>query len=710
MIIDLHCHTKATKRGDGRRRCVDADTFVSKVNAAGVGIVAITNHNAFDLEQYKEFALAADGAFQVWPGVELDVSSGAEGSHWHMIVVCSPSKADALNDILNRLLADTTPNDCLLQFAVVRDAFSGIDSLFISHCHNKKPYATEAELREIFDAESGPWNYFFEPRTLVTVGIMASHGWNMMLGSDVKDWSRYPDCELPQLRLPVDSFEQFVLLAKRDRQTIQTMLGKVAPTIVAAHPHPGVDVRLPIFKEVNVLFGQKGTGKSEIAKSLLVAAESRGLTCSSYLGNQKLKGFETLLKTDSVQRDPALLGREDFIDVVDRICAWEERLPVAIDGFIDWAKTEGNSEKKSRFTIAKCPDLVVRDDAGYKRHSKKLTDVKAFVGKVSKGEYDEYLGERERVSLITLLGELEREIAERRKAEFIDRWSGILANKSLLLLKNEIDKKSCTKSMPGSVGYISFAQAGMSLDRDIREVNAALEPKEYCERSYLGRFDDKGAVNMVTCHRLLGTESKTGEFKLKITDLRTWKSLAFKLRNSFGAGTAPKCRLEFSEFVKQTGIKSLADFIGVRRFVEKADTGEAYEPSDGEKGILLLEQVLNKEADWYVLDEPEAGMSNSYIDRVIRPLVTELGKAGKTVVIATHNANLAVRTLPYSSIYREHQNGQSYRTYVGNPFIDRLANVNDPDDFLSWSEKSMEVLEGGEEAFFERMRIYKAGA
>ena len=52
----------------------------------------------------------------------------------------------------------------------------------------------------------------------------------------------------------------------------------------------------------------------------------------------------------------------------------------------------------------------------------------------------------------------------------------------------------------------------------------------------------------------------------------------------------------------------------------------------------------------------------------------------------------------------------SIKTYVGNPFVDRLVNVNDTTDWVSWSGKSMEVLEGGEEAFFERMRIYEAGA
>ena len=79
MLIDLHCHTKASKRGDGQKRNVDAATFVSEVSRAGVGIVAITNHNAFDLDQFNEFVCAANGAFQVWPGVELDVTSGPRG-------------------------------------------------------------------------------------------------------------------------------------------------------------------------------------------------------------------------------------------------------------------------------------------------------------------------------------------------------------------------------------------------------------------------------------------------------------------------------------------------------------------------------------------------------------------------------------------------------------------------------------------------------
>ena len=55
MKIDLHCHTKATKSGDGEGRNVSKDLFAEKVNNAGVKIIAITNHNHFDKQQYFDF-------------------------------------------------------------------------------------------------------------------------------------------------------------------------------------------------------------------------------------------------------------------------------------------------------------------------------------------------------------------------------------------------------------------------------------------------------------------------------------------------------------------------------------------------------------------------------------------------------------------------------------------------------------------------------
>ena len=100
-------------------------------------------------------------------------------------------------------------------------------------------------------------------------------------------------------------------------------------------------------------------------------------------------------------------------------------------------------------------------------------------------------------------------------------------------------------------------------------------------------------------------------------------------------------------------------------------------------------------------------MGGSFIDANIRPLIIALAKQRKYVVVATHNANIAVRTLPYTSIFRTHENGKYY-TYIGNPFNDVLVNTEDKNDVRSWTEESMHTLEGGNIAFYERRDIYES--
>ena len=121
--------------------------------------------------------------------------------------------------------------------------------------------------------------------------------------------------------------------------------------------------------------------------------------------------------------------------------------------------------------------------------------------------------------------------------------------------------------------------------------------------------------------------------------------------------------------------------------------------------MVMLQKELGTEKDVYILDEPERSLGNEYISDVIVPMIKERARAGKVVFISTHDANIAVRTLPYSSIYRCH--GETgYSTYAGNPFTSDLVSVADQTDRLDWKEVSMRTLEGGEEAFGERGSIY----
>jgi len=150
-------------------------------------------------------------------------------------------------------------------------------------------------------------------------------------------------------------------------------------------------------------------------------------------------------------------------------------------------------------------------------------------------------------------------------------------------------------------------------------------------------------------------------------------------------------------------IKTVLELLLFKRYF--ALDGQPYSPSSGESSMVMLQKELGTDKEVYILDEPERSLGNEYISDVIVPLIKERARAGKKVFISTHDANIAVRTLPYSSVYRCH--GQAgYKTYIGNPFTNNLVNQDNVADRLDWKKISMRTLEGGEEAFGERGKIY----
>ena len=207
---------------------------------------------------------------------------------------------------------------------------------------------------------------------------------------------------------------------------------------------------------------------------------------------------------------------------------------------------------------------------------------------------------------------------------------------------------------------------------------------------------------------MLCPESRTAEFLHGIRSLKEVKSSLEKLQGGICSPSLASSVSEFNALCTESNIKDVAPFIGLSRIIVGEDR-LAYDPSNGEKGILLLQRSLSAPADAYLIDEPELGMGNSYIDQCIRPRLSDLAKEHKIVVVATHNANIAVRTLPYQTIFRQYSKGRYY-TFTGNPFTNKLVDINDPCHVLSWKDESMHTLEGGKEAFYEREHIYESGS
>lgn len=236
--------------------------------------------------------------------------------------------------------------------------------------------------------------------------------------------------------------------------------------------------------------------------------------------------------------------------------------------------------------------------------------------------------------------------------------------------------------------------------------NSLFKVPENTSFDIMGEIEGKGSLYSRIRHRFICKQSEAKEFAGTYLIVKRLKSRIETIyKNPFKLETA-SLTLQFKGECLQKEINNLSAFVGVS-LDYVLDKKTPYMPSTGEKGMILLEKVLDENSDVYILDEPEMGMGSSFINSLIIPKLNDLSKSFKIVIVSTHNANVAVRTLPYVSIYREHNNGE-YFTFTGNPFSDKLKEISDRCPDKNWTDVSMHVLEGGKEAFYERKRIYES--
>lgn len=708
MKIDLHCHTKKVKKGDASTRNVTSDKFFQKVVEAEVKIIAITNHNQFDYVQYKEFKKITEGYCDIWPGVELDIIGKIDqvgnGKRGHLIVIANPKNVELFNDRVQKLIKDEDVNTFQVSVKKVYEMLGECDCIYIPHFH-KEPKLSDEDIQELGELLQDSSRLFKETSDYRSLGVFSNFDYSVIIGSDVQDWNKYETSRFADIRLPIQTFEQFCLLAKKDTQIIDTLLNQKRKKEILVSPYKRVSFKLPFYEDINIIFGQKGTGKTEILESLKKYYAENGIPVESYKGSEKDADFSKMLKIDDIIAIPEKLQldsmKQQFIEIYD----WKEELPTSFEKYISWMETKDNNKNKGRMKITEC--VHIEEEVRNRKLELDYKYLKEFVESTFKKiDIEKYLDKEDSETLTSILGKLCKNINNAKLQKWNSDKSIKLTNWSIDKIKAIADKCSDTISKPSSVGFYDFAMERFKLFENVEEICSAFSASDRIEKEYLGNIEEKGDIYIQTRYRMLTKESRTNEFKCGITILKNCKLAIDEIRNSLLKENISEEISKFQEFYEE-GIKDIGVFIGVSKEIA-LENGEIYKPSNGERGILLMQRLLDSESDVYILDEPELGMGNSYITSNILPRLTDLAKRRKTVIIATHNANIAVGTLPYISILRTHENGV-YKTYIGNPFYDELKNIEDERDTKNWTQESMHTLEGGKSAFYDRKDIYESG-
>lgn len=711
MKIDIHTHTKKSKSGDAPTREVSPENFCNAILSTEVRIVAITNHNVFDLDQYIEIQTNLGKEAQVWPGIELDILDN--GTRGHLLVIVSPTLAKDFSKAVGKFTKGSSPDSFTATIDQVLEKFDSFKPLYIAHYEQKKPNLSNDALGKLLAGTTNPGCVIEEATNSISAGIYISHGHASIYGSDVNDWAEYEELsrDLPDLRLPVESFEHFCLLLQKDPTTINTVLDrKTSEDLILLPFDDGSTLKIRVFNDINVVFGPKGTGKSCILKAIAKHYAENGVDariCES--ASDRLdeifdtKGRDLTINLNSYKinyctdeiRDLRAAGEMD----ITSLGKYEAHFA---------AKTTNRNAKKILLK-----DIDPEDESEAKREftdfNKAVRTTKEFLEFLDKNpSVNKVLRQEQHKQITRILSELLNRLSEREWGNF-SGWKEIcFLNSAIKTFRREIERKTGSPAKPTMTGFRNYAMNRIKIKANAAEIVKCVDTNIPMLKELVGSLgSNKGELDVrtefqfqtgnVTDSSLSSlTRSKKGTQKKFINCVR-------KILNHAYADDLFQHISELNEIEDVEDIKTVYELLLFKRYF--ALDGVRYSPSSGEASMVMLQKELGTDKEVYILDEPERSLGNEYISDVIVPLIKERARAGKKVFIATHDANIAVRPLPYSSIYRCH--GQSgYTTYVGNPFSNNLVNLEDEEDRLDWKKISMRTLEGGEEAFGERGKIY----
>lgn len=710
MRIDIHTHTKKCKKGDADTRNISPERFDEIIRLTDVKILAITNHNHFDLNQFEELKNSVEDVCQVWPGIELDVVE--EGRRGHLIVIVSPEKASDFEEQVKVALNGVSADNFSISLEDTVKYFDGLDPIYIAHYYAKKPNLTDDDLEKLESFVSNRLRILKEATNSISAGIYISHGHNSIYGSDVQDWNSYQEIAkgLPELRLPVESFEQFCLLLDKDDVTINTILNKKTPEPIQLNVFGVAElIDLNLYNDINILFGSKGTGKTEILRSISKYYNDLGIKNEVYESSAlKLEDVYDL-KGTKFNVDVKSLGIDNCSEEFQRLRGASEKNITSISTYLRYFSEEETNRISKNLKVKSFTQL---DDSSEKRSfdaiKKYYDDFGVFLETIESNTYLEgVIGEDLLKELIEVLSKIIQKLKFEAGNKFLDFRSLTFFNNLVQTFVSEISKKTGQPQKPITTGFKEYASNRIRIERDIKHILSNISTGIKAEEIYVGNLGEKGHLKCRTELKIQDGTFVNVKFQpVKKVTKNPQKIIANKLQSiskHLYKSTLFEKISEFKQEDNSDSINSIDDLLLFHRYFTIG--GDYYMPSNGESSMVLLHNELMQDKEIYIIDEPERSLGNDYISEVIVPLLKDRARSGKKVIIATHDANIAVRTLPYNSIYREHD-ALGYYTYQGNPFSNNLSCTNPDKEDIDWKEISMKTLEGGREAFGERGKIY----
>ncbi len=711
MKIDLHLHTKVTKSDpkNSKRNAPKFEDFKKILNTANVGIGAITNHNEFDFKQFNELS-DNDNSYILLPGIEYDVDISINSNdkiiRKQLNIIFSPKK---VNDFVKKVNNNPSSSRNPIKIEKIINTFDDDETIFYLDFKGGKTSWKEEEWNKHFSNKIKGL-VILDTNNPRTQYLLMSKKYNSLIGSDLQNWDEY--IEKDSLKLINTDYENLnysmlvnILKGKNGVEIFKksNALKKKEEVELSIKKNKKITLKnIPITSGVNVIFGPKSTGKTELLKKIY-EKNKENETSTLYESEERLNYYKNIIEDKETPEDKELENNiKEFKEIIKNMSEFKEE---KFEKFKDFFSSI-NSTKLFKIQETKIKNVVKPKD--FNKIKKLAVSFKENFYEIKKFNNSEIIELNSSPTIKTidfLKNEYLNKIKEFEKNKILKE---IGENISLIIKENRGDI-----SMPTEINLFKEYENRKKFFNNVEKLKKIKLNYEFKIKNF--EIPDGNIWTHKKIVKFINVNNKKPYNNMNIKELKKYNSFDFSNTHKNGLAKAMNMKYlekpnnEIIENLKKIFSENFPLYTIINEMVNQ--NNESKEPSNGEKAFISLFSKLDENSNTFYLDEPETYLGSEMISKNLIEKISKLNISGKKIFLTTHRSMLGINTMPFNMIFRSEKRDEKdekiYKTYYGNFIIGKFKNINDESDEIDFVETLLQNFEGDINQFNFRKEVYE---
>jgi len=658
--IDLHIHTISTI--SDYEFIFSIEKLKEYVQTQNINAIAITNHNIFDLEQFREIdeALSID----VFPGIEINLECG------HLLLISDNNELDAFNDKCQQVEDKIVTAEDSISIGEMNEIFHDLSKYLLIPHYDKKPSLRQEKLNEL--------SSYINAGEVTSIKKFIYHTKN----ADSLVPVIFSDSRLTEEISSFPTRQTYIDLQDISFAGIKSCLNdKYKVALSEEHGNDFFQATsdgLLLSTGLNIILGERSSGKTFTLDKISEENENvKYIKQFSLLQNDEQRFNEQLATEESrVTEDYLKEFKEVVDDVVDiDLSAHFREMDDYLSSLLTYASESEKADTYSKTALFNESRYALKDLSNLQ----KLIEATELL--LENEEYKEIINTHiSKENLKSLLLDLIKKIHTEQEDKLKQQWLNDLIDNTKRALQ--------TRSAQTIIEDINLYQIAIECKKieKFSEVVELLKIEKNIYSKDIGKFKI-----------IAKTKQYQGAQELKNKSGRQWRfASAFQNYNN---PYSFLCELKNIEQLRKTEYYKY--FMDVQYQILNR---HGYPVSGGERSEFnLLNEIKDAlKHDILLIDEPESSFDNQFLKSEVNKLIKELSKE-IPIVLVTHNNTVGASIKPDYLIHtkREIRDGEvNYKLFSGYP-SDKELKSTDSESINNYLIM-MNCLEAGSETYEKR--------